>query len=283
MQQPVRVAEASSFPGKQPMNAAIKSLDANEGSAPATEDGQAKPRIQSAVRTISILLAVADSPNGLRAKEIMEKLGLSRQVTYHLIHTMHGTGIIRKNDRNRYVLGLAAVSIAEGFRRQLAPPEHLARTVRAIVAATGETAYASGWVDGEIVALATARGETPVGAAQIPQGYSGHAHARAAGKLLLALVDPALLETYLAKHPLEARTGRTITDRKELLKEFEGIRARGYAVDNEEFHEGLECLAVPVEGLGGRFVLGISVPTGRFDKNFDKYLAALQNAARINS
>jgi IclR family transcriptional regulator, acetate operon repressor len=261
---------------------ATKTLDAHvEASRPEPEN--AKPRIQSAVRTISILLAVADSSNGLRAKEIMEQLGLSRQVTYHLIHTMHGTGIIRKNDRNRYVLGLAAVSIAEGFRRQLAPPEHLARRVRAIVAATGETAYASGWVDGEIVALATARGETPVGAAQVPQGYSGHAHARAAGKLLLALVDPALLEAYLAKHPLEARTGRTITDREELLKQFEEIRARGYAIDHEEFHEGLECLAVPVEGLGGRFVLGISVPKGRFDKNFDRYLAALQNAARINS
>ena len=151
----------------------------------------------------------------------MEKLGLSRQVTYHLIHTMHGTGIIRKNDRNRYVLGLAAVSIAEGFSRQLAPPEHLARRVRAIVAATGETAYAGGWVDGEIVALATARGESPVGAAQVPQGYSGHAHARAAGKLLLAMVEPAVREAYLAKHSLEARTSKTITDREELLREFE--------------------------------------------------------------
>jgi IclR family acetate operon transcriptional repressor len=263
---------------------AIKTLDADaEQPLPAAESTDPKPRIQSAVRTVSILLAVADSPAGLRAKEIMEKLGLSRQVTYHLIHTMHGTGIIRRNDRNRYVLGLAAVSIAEGFRRQLAPPEHLARRVRAIVAATGETAYAGGWVDGEIVAVATARGESPVGAAEVPHGYSSHAHARAAGKLLLALVEPAVSEAYLDRHSLEARTARTITDREELLKDFELIRARGYAIDNEEFHEGLQCLAVPVEGLGGRFALGISVPKGRFDVNFDKYLAALFNAARINS
>ena len=74
MQQPdVRVAEANSFPGKQPVKAAIKALDTNESHALAAEDGQAKPRIQSAVRTISILLAVADSPNGLKAKEIMEQ------------------------------------------------------------------------------------------------------------------------------------------------------------------------------------------------------------------
>ena len=266
------------------MNAsATKRLEPNlEKSPPTAKSADPKPRIQSAVRTISILLAVADSSNGLRAKEIMEKLGLSRQVTYHLIHTMHDTGIIRKNDSNRYVLGLAAVSIAEGFSRQLAPPEHLARRVRSIVAATGETAHAGGWVDGEIVALATARGDSPIGAAQVPQGYSGHAHARAAGKLLLALVEPSVREAYLAEHPLEARTHKTITDPDELMNEFEAIRARGYAIDNEEFHEGLQCLAVPVEGLGGRFALGISVPKGRFDKNFDRNLAALLQAAKIS-
>jgi len=59
----------------QPVKAdAIKALDANESSAPAAE-WSIQTTIQSAVRTISILLAVADSPNGLKAKEIMEKLG----------------------------------------------------------------------------------------------------------------------------------------------------------------------------------------------------------------
>jgi DNA-binding IclR family transcriptional regulator len=241
-----------------------------------------KPRVQSALRAISILLAVSESPNGLKVKDITDKLGLSRQVTYHLIHTLNATGIIRKNENNRYVLGLAAVAIAEGFHRQLAPPEHLARRVRSIVAGTEESAYAGGWIDGEIVALSTARGQSPVGAAQVPQGYSGHAHARAIGKLLLALSDPAFCEAYLDSHPRIARTAKTITGREELLKEFERIRAQGYAVDNEEFHEGIRCLAVPVEGLGGRFALGISVPSGRFEPNFDHYLAVLNNAARIN-
>jgi DNA-binding IclR family transcriptional regulator len=102
---------------------AIHLLDECEDGAHLTEEGgECKPRVQSAVRTISILLAVANSSNGMKAKEIMQHAGLSRQVTYHLIHTMLGTGIIRKNDAKRYVLGLAAVSIADGFHRQLAPP-----------------------------------------------------------------------------------------------------------------------------------------------------------------
>ena len=257
--------------------------ESGDGTPLLAEKGERKPRIQSAMRTVSILLAVGDSAEGLKAKEIMKRVGLSRQVTYHLIHTMLGTGIIRKNESNRYVLGLAAVSIAEGFHRQLAPPEHLARKVRSIVAATAETAHAGGWVDGEIVALATAAGHAPVAAAKLPQGYSRYAHARAAGKLLLALVDPPVKEAYLAKHPLERRTNNTIVDRERLEREFEEIRTRGYAVDNEEFYEGLQCLAAPVEGLGGRFVLGISAPKERFEKKFDKYLAALRNAARIDN
>src|SRR5215472_6559258 len=96
---------------------------------PASPITEPKPRVQSAVRAISILLAVSESINGIRVKDITERLGLSRQVTYHLIHTLQSTGIIRKNEKNRYVLGLAAVAIAEGFHRQLAPPEHLGRRV----------------------------------------------------------------------------------------------------------------------------------------------------------
>lgn len=260
---------------------ATETSDERVAPASSPEKSAQKPRIQSAVRTVSILLAIADSPNGLKAKDIMEKVGLPRQVTYHLIHTLSATGIIRKNDSNRYVLGLVALSIAEGFRRQLDTPEHLAHRVRAIVAATGETAYAGGWVNGEIVALATARGESPVRAAEIPQGYSGHAHARASGKLLLAFMEPAACERYLDEHTLTERTSKTITNREELMKEFERIRERGYACDNEEFNEGLRCLAVPIEGLRGRFALGISVPSGRFDANFDRYLNALFKAAQL--
>jgi len=150
----------------------------------------------------------------------MEKLGLSRQVTYHLIHTMHGTGIIRKNDSNRYVLGLATVSIAEGFSRQLAPPEHLARRVRSIVAATGETAYAGGWVDGEIVALATARGESPVGAARFPRVTAGTPMRGRRENCFWPWSTEATREAYLAKHPLDARTSRTITNLDQLKAEF---------------------------------------------------------------
>lgn len=252
-----------------------------QSTASESESEVPKPRVQTAVRTVAILLAVAQSGKGLRAKDISTQLKLPRQVTYHLLHTLLSTGILRRDDQNRYILGLAAASIADGFRHQLAPLEHLAPRVRAAVAATGETAYVSGWVDGLISVLATARGQSAVQAAEVPHGYSSHAHARATGKLLLALSSPAIRESYLAANPLVPRTKTTITKHSDLLKEFEAIVAQGYAVDNEEFTVGLCCLAVPVEGLGSQFALGISVPTERFRANFDLNLSALRRVARI--
>ncbi|MGE0406095.1 MAG: IclR family transcriptional regulator [Candidatus Korobacteraceae bacterium] len=244
------------------------------------EDGR-KPRVQSAARAIAIVLAVSHTSNGLRAKEISETLRIPRQVTYHLIHTLSGTGIIRKNNQNRYVLGLAAGSIADGFRRQLAPPELLAPRVRAIVAATGETAYASGWMEDDIIVMASARGRSAVQAAEVPHGYSGNAHARASGKMLLALADPAKAEHFLAGLKLAPRTKNTITLPERLRAELQEVRARGYATDEEEFSEGLCCLAVPVEGLGGQFALAIAVPTGRFHANKERYLEVLREAAKM--
>jgi DNA-binding IclR family transcriptional regulator len=240
-----------------------------------------KPRVQSAARTIGILLAIARSREGLQVKEISTALKLPRQVTYHLLHTLSATGVIRKRHENRYVLGLAAAIIAEGFRRQLGPPEQLAQKVREVAAKCGETAYASGWVDGEIVVLASARGHSAVHAAEVSQGHSEDAHARASGKLLLALADPMTCEAYLSRHRLSARTRNTMTSIRKLTAAFEEIRNNGYSVDKEEFAEGLCCLAVPLEVAGGQIVLSISVPADRFEGNLNRYLTALRAQARL--
>jgi DNA-binding IclR family transcriptional regulator len=238
-----------------------------------------KPRVQSAARTIEIVLAVARSREGLQVKEICSTLKLPRQVTYHLLHTLSATGVVRKRDQNRYMLGLSAAVIAEGFRRQLGPPEQIAQRVREVAAKCGETAYASGWVDGEIVVLASARGHSAVHAAEVPLGCSDDAHARASGKLLLALADPTIRDTYLNGHKFTARTRNTITSKKGLLAALEEIRSQGYALDKEEFVEGLCCLAVPFGSSGGQIVLGISEPSERFHSSLRRYLAMMRSEA----
>jgi DNA-binding IclR family transcriptional regulator len=245
----------------------------------AQDPEQARPRVQSAARAVGILMAVAQSESGLTTREISEQLGIGRQATYHLLHTLVGAGMLVRGERGRYMLGLRIGTLAEGFARQLAPSEHLAPIIRELAKETGETSYASGWWSNEITVLTVARGSNPVTAAEVSQGHMGHAHARASGKLLLAYATPAARRDYLDSHEMAAITEKTITDRGELEAHLAQIRSQGYAEDLEEFAAGLCCLGVPLDGGLSPFALSISAPRDRYIQNRDKYLADLRRGA----
>lgn len=245
----------------------------------ANEPPAARPRVQSAARAVSILLAVARSDIGLTPREISEQVAISRQATYHLLHTLAERGVLARTDGNRYVLGLRVGTLAEGFRRQLAPTEHMGTLVRKVVIATGETAYAAGWWAGAPTTLHVAHGRSSVQATAVAQGYGADAHARAAGKLLLAHADATLRREYLELHALRRRTSRTIVGRRELELELERIRVQGYALDRQEFAEGLSCLAIPLDDGRLPFALGVSAPSERFERSWRDFLAAMRRVA----
>jgi len=245
--------------------------------------GLPRPRIQSVARATDVLLAVARSPRGLTSKEITERLGITRQGAYHLIHTLTSTGFLTRTDDNRYALGLKIGTLAAAFPRHLAPEEHLAPYVRALATTSDETAYAAGWQGAEIVVLSVARGNNVVQPTQVVRGTAEDGHARASGKLLLAYASSDLRDEYLQAHPLRKRTPRTITDSRRLLEELETIRTQGYAIETEEFAEGLCCLAVALDNGASPFVIGLSVPASRFYDSRDRLLkAALAEAQAVS-
>jgi len=247
--------------------------------AVAPDPAEPRPRVQSAARAIGILLAIAQSENGLTTKEISERVRIGRQATYHLLHTLTATGMVTRDDRNRYLLGIRVGTLTEGFARQLSPSEHLAPIIRALAQETGETSYASGWWSGEITTLGFARGTSQVQAAEVPQGYVGNAHARASGKLLLAIAAPAVRDAYLSAHQLKRLTPRTITSRRALDRALAEIREQGYAVDDEEFAGGLYCIAVPLDEGYSPFVLAMSGPRERMLAHREAYLATMLRLA----
>ena len=244
-----------------------------------SKDTVPAPRVQSVDRAMRILFCIAQSSDGLKAAEVVAATGLPRQACYHLLHTLVATRILTRSGPGKYVLGLRVGTLIEGFKRQLAPPEYLAPVVRRIAEQTGETAYASGWWDGEIVTLVTAPGTNSVQAIEITHGTYFDAHARASGKLLLAYSSEQLRTDFLSGHRLNPRTKNTITTLPRLYEEFEQIKAAGYATDLEEFSQGLCCLAVGIGGGTQPFALTMSAPSDRFEQMFETYLRVMKTIA----
>jgi IclR family transcriptional regulator, acetate operon repressor len=229
------------------------------------------PRVQSVARATDILFEVGRSDHGLKATEIAHASGLNVQTTYRLLQTLTCCGLLSRAEHGCYVLGLRVGSLAQAFNRQLSPAERLAPQVRSIASRTGATAYAAGWWLGEIVAFIVVRGTNVIQANDVLQGLSTDGHARASGKLLLAFAPASLRDDYLARHPLRYRTPNTITEMSAFVSQLDRIRAEGYALDREEFSEGLCCFAVGLDGGLSPFALSVSAPTVEFDSKFAEY------------
>ena len=231
-----------------------------------------KPRVQSAARVVEILQLVAQSDSeGISARDISARLKLPRQVVYHLAHTLVATDMLRKAGGNNYVLGLGVAALAQSFRRQMAAPASLGTYAERASAMTGETAYVVGWADDDIVVLVSARGSAAIQAAEVPRGTAGDAHARASGKLLLAMAPDHEVERYLVGHAFTARTPNTIVTRAAFDAELARIRSDWVSTEIQEYALGLSCMAVPIGKVPSQMVLGISAPSDRFASHKDEY------------
>ena len=89
-------------------------------------------------------------------------------------------------------------------------------------------------------------------------------HCSALGKVLLAYGA-----AQLPGGTLERRTDKTITSEAALRADLATVRARGYAVTDEELEPGLIAVAAPIRGYDGAVVAALSVsgPTTRMNRD----------------
>jgi DNA-binding IclR family transcriptional regulator len=233
-------------------------------------------RIQSVTRAAAMLECVASTTTGRTVSEVAAAVGVPISTAYHLLNTLVDADLLAKTAGRRYQLGTRVGFLAEAFLAQAAAPDHLAQHVRGLADRTGETAYLSAWRAGDAMLLSVVEGHRAVRVAGLHLGYSGATHTRASGKVLLAAGPPGTLERYLATHDTDAASrGPGFAD--DLRRELDRVRERGYAIDEEEFAEGVVCVAAPV--AGGSLALGISTPAERFRAREGELIAAVLDVA----
>lgn len=111
-------------------------------------------------------------------------------------------------------------------------------------------------------------------------------HCSAAGKVLIAYAVKERLADFFRNTTLEKRTPNTLTRIGDIKREAGRIRARGYAVDEEEFYPDVRCLAAPVWNAQGEVVaaVGITGTATRFtpDKIEPFSVLVVQAAAKVS-
>ncbi|GAB2450530.1 IclR family transcriptional regulator [Nocardioides hungaricus] len=230
------------------------------------EEGGGRGRdksVQSVHRAISILQVIARRGTA-GVTEISQELAIHKSTTSRLIGTLEARGLVEQTShRGSYRLSYGIVQLAEGIARKHDLTVTSRMVCTALADAVGDTVNVAVHEGRSVVTI-----DQVIGSSQVTSvnwvGRHQSLHATSAGKVFLAHLPPAELQTYLDDE-MERLTEFTVVDPAELEKELALVRQRGYAQTVDEQEIGLAAVAAPVRALDGRVIatLIVSGPTFR--------------------
>lgn len=238
-------------------------------------------RIQAIERAVAILNAFTAEDHELGVTELAERLGLHKSTVHRFMVNLDAAGMVERNPRTgRYRLGMRIFELGGLVKQRMNLWDEALPFLESLVRDTGETGHLAVLDGGEAIYIerVEARRALRVPSA-IGRGYP--AHATNLGKVLLADLEPGRLAEIVQERGLSAYTPHTIVDPTALELKLAQIRERGFAVDNEEYDEGLRCIGAPVRDHSGNVVaaLGIGGPVTRVTPARVEELSTLVMAA----
>ncbi len=233
-------------------------------------------KINSIERCLRVIDTLSNHPGGLKLTEISALLDLHPSSLHHMMSTLLPHDYITQDpDTKRYSLGFRFLEISRKILDNLDIRQIAHRHLEVLRQESQEAVHLAMLRGDKVVYIDKL--DTPSGLSLATYvGFATDPHAAAGGKVILAgLKDEAVKGMYKNK-PLKSYGKNTITRLPALIAELAKIRKRGYAVDNEEYYEGVRCVAAPVSS-GGQVVASISVTGSIFTitpQRIEKELAA---------
>lgn len=215
-------------------------------------------------KTFQILELIRNAPIPLVLKDISEQSGINKSTALRILAHLESAGYVARNARGEYSMGAASPHASGAATWQ----ETLRRAARPYLwdlwHASQETVNLAILEDAEVVYLDCL--ESPHNFRLVAHiGMRAVLYRTALGKAMLAFMPPERRDPLIAALSFEPFTPRTITSAEQFRAELEKVKQQGWAIDDEESHLGLRCLAAPILNTRCEAVAAVSVsgPTAR--------------------
>ena len=232
-------------------------------------------------RVLDILEVVAESERSLTPTELSVILGIPKASVHRLCGTLESRGFLQMglsgrglqpgHRFNKMARGVLASSPMRAERHAIL--SNLSQTI-------GETCNIAIPDGSDMIYFDRAETHWPV-RIQLQVGSRVPVYSTASGKLYLSTLPVVKRRRLIQNLSLVPFTSNTLIDPIELEQELELIKKRGYAVDNEEYINGMVALAVPVTDAAGRLYATVSFHAPAMRVSFDAlldHLSSLQEA-----
>lgn len=213
-------------------------------------------------KAFQLLRTVAQSQQSLGLVELAQQLGYSKSSTHGLVHALLREGALTQGPGGRKLyLGPAIAELLFSNWHQEKASQLAQPILNDIRDSIHETVILGVRIRNRVLIIATAEASESL-KISVPVGSTIPLLGGAVGKVLLSEESRDLILRLIDKYGLRRYTPRSITDATEYLAELDQVHARGYAVDIEEYLQGIRAVAVALHNRRGLpaalWVVGIS-------------------------
>lgn len=253
---------------------------------PQSKTARSPYRVQVLDRAVVALEFLASRSTECSLAELCVGLKLHKSTVHRVMMALEQHRLVHKNpETGRYRLGLKLFEFGSKAFNAVDLRRHAKPYMDRLQREFGETVFLCILDDGQVFYMEKIESQQSVRTA-CTVGSRAPAYCTAVGKAMLSEVSENEVIEIVRRWGLKAVTANTITTAAALKTELRTIRARGYAIDNEEKEEGLRCVSAVVRGESGKLLAALSVSGPAFRVTKDRVpelgRALMQAAAELS-
>jgi len=212
---------------------------------------------------LDLLTLLCESAEPMALSEISRQMNLNKSMVSRILSTLAENNWVTREEgkHGRYRLTLKPFSLFSNALQNISIYASAFPVLHEIWKATKKTVYLGVLKDDKVCYVQVIESTKNVRVASAV-GAEYPLHCTAPGKVLLAHMDEKFLQEYIEKG-LQPNTKNTITEERAFLAELDKVRNDGYALDNEEYANGIVCCAAPVFDYTNKIqgVIGVTSST----------------------
>ena len=213
--------------------------------------------IEALARGLDVLRAFRPGRPGMRLAEVAAAAGLARPTGRRILLTLVELGYVRSTDRG-FALTSRVLELGMAYVRSMGLWDVARPHMEQLVARTHESSSVAQLDGSDIVYVARVAVPKIVSLA-VEVGTRFPALPTSLGKVLLAALGPDELAAVLAEPSRSGVTPRWQPDEAEREAALREVRARGWAVTDEQLAAGIRSVAAPLRNGRGEVIASLNV------------------------
>ncbi len=215
---------------------------------------------QSIDRALELVRRASEQP--LSLTEASQVLEVHKSTALRILQSLEASRFVRKTGAGTYVLGGGIIELAQQALGSMDLRQFAAAALREIERQTGCTVHLAQLTGDEVIYIDKVDSPS-IDSIQLASriGRPVSLYASGVGKTIMAFRSPEERRRLLGPVELVKHTATTFADLEALEAEFAGIRERGWATDDGELHDFVNCIAVPIRNAQGEVFAALSLTT----------------------